>query len=226
MTALDRRPSSKQSCAVLWDLDGTLIDSGEFHWLAWREVLTTRGYELTYEQFAASFGQRNDDVLRRYLGPGLPETEIEEIGSIKEAAYRQRILMNGINLLPGVRDWVARLQATGWHQAVASSAPLQNIKAILEVTNLTCFEAIVSAEDVERGKPDPQVFLLAANRLQVDPSRCVVVEDTPAGVRAARLASMKVIGVLSTHSKLAADLTTNSLNELPEGIFDKLLAST
>jgi HAD superfamily hydrolase (TIGR01509 family) len=211
---------------VLWDLDGTLIDSAESHWLAWREVLTPKGYDLTYEEFAASFGQRNDDVLRSYLDPGLPANEIEEIGSIKEAVYRQSILKNGMKLLPGVRDWVERLKAAGWRQAVASSAPLQNIKAILEVTNLRCFEAIVSAEDVERGKPDPQVFLLAANKLQVHPSRCVVVEDTPAGVRAARRASMRVIGVLSSHSKLDADLTTSTLSELAEGIFDKLLAST
>jgi beta-phosphoglucomutase len=223
MTELDCQPSAKQNRAVLWDLDGTLIDSTESHWLAWREVLTPRGYDLTYEEFAASFGQRNDDVLRRYLDPDLPQTEIEEIGSSKEAVYRQRILMKGISLLPGVRDWVERLKAAGWLQAVASSAPRQNIKVILEMTNLTCFEAIVSAEDVERGKPDPQVFILAANKLQVHPSWCVVVEDTPAGVTAAHSACMKVIGVLSTHFSLDADLTARTLSELPDGIFDELL---
>lgn len=223
MTALQGQLSPKQPSAVLWDLDGTLIDSAESHWLAWREVLTPRGYDLTYEQFAASFGQRNDDVLRKYVDPELSALDIENIGSIKEAIYHKNILLNGMKLLPGVRDWVERLKAGGWRQAIASSAPLVNIKAVLEVTRLMCFEAIVSAEGVERGKPDPQVFVLAANKLQVHFSRCVVVEDTPAGVTAARSASMKVIGVLSSHSRLAADLTVHSLTEVPDGAFDKLL---
>jgi len=223
MSAFDCQPLPNQPGAVLWDLDGTLIDSAESHWLAWREVLTPRGYDLTYEEFAATFGQRNDDVLRSYLDPELPALELEKIGFTKETIYRQNILQNGMRLLPGVRDWVERLKAARWHQAIASSAPRVNIKAVLEVTKLTGFGAIVSAEDVGRGKPDPQVFLLAAGKLRVPPSRCVVVEDTPAGVTAARRAGMRVIGVLSSHAQLDADLTPRTLSELPEGIFDKLL---
>src|SRR5882724_9596591 len=98
MTAFDRKPSPNQPCAVLWDLDGTLIDSAESHWLAWREVLSRRGYDLTYEEFAASFGQRNDEVLRCYLDPELPASDLEEISSIKETIYLQNIIKNGIRL--------------------------------------------------------------------------------------------------------------------------------
>src|SRR6266480_7042216 len=111
MTAFDCKPLPNQPGAVLWDLDGTLIDSAESHWLAWREVLTPRGYDLTYEEFAASFGQRNDDVLRSYLDPELPAIDLEEIGSTKETIYRQKIFKDGMRLLPGVRDWVERLKS-------------------------------------------------------------------------------------------------------------------
>ena len=210
--------------AVLWDVDGTLIDSAEYHWLTWREVFSREGYDLTHKQFKSSFGQRNDEILRSYFGSDLPASEIERIGGAKEALYRELIRDRGIKPLPGVRRWVEKLKADGWRQAIASSAPLLNIDTILDALALEkYFDAIASAEDVERGKPDPQIFLAAASKLDVPATRCIVVEDAPAGVEAARRASMCSIGVLSSQPTLEADLTVHTLAELRDDAFDELL---
>jgi beta-phosphoglucomutase len=213
-----------QPRAALWDLDGTLLDSAGYHWLAWRETMAAEGYDLTYEGFAAYFGQRNDVILRGYLGPELVASEIERIGNAKEVRYRHLVRTRGAQLLPGVQRWLTCLHGAGWRQAIASSAPRLNIETILDALGIAeCFDATVSAEDVQRGKPDPQVFLVAAQRVAVPPVRCIVVEDAPAGVQAARRAGMRAIGVRSTHADLQADWLVQSLEELPDDAFDRLL---
>jgi beta-phosphoglucomutase family hydrolase len=211
--------------AVLWDMDGTLLDSAEYHWLSWRDTLAVEGFDLTRERFAESFGRRNDATLRAYFGEQFPLTEVDRIGEIKEARYREMVRTRGIELLPGVERWLARLASDGWRQALASSASLLNIEAVLEVLGIgDRFDAIVSAEDVRNGKPDPEVFLVASARVSASPSRCVVVEDAPAGIEAARLAGMHSIAVQSTHRVLPADVTVCTLEELADDAFDRLVA--
>jgi beta-phosphoglucomutase len=223
MTTAKNR-SSQEPRAVLWDVDGTLIDSGEYHWLAWRETMAVERFTLSRERFAATFGWRNDAILRDWLGAELSEAEIARIGDRKEARYRELMREGGVQPLPGVRRWLAQLQAAGWRQAVASSAPRLNVEAILEALAIAhFFQAITSAEDVQRGKPDPQVFLAAAEKLGVPPERCVVVEDAPAGVEGGRRAGMSTVGVLSSHPALSADLVVRTLEELPPDAFDRLL---
>ena len=120
---------------------------------------------------------------------------------------------------------IEKLRSEGWLQAVASSAPRLNLDTIIEALSLSSFfAAIASAEDVTAGKPDPQVFLAAARKVGVEPSRCVVVEDAPAGTEAARRARMRSIGVLSSHTELRADTVVRSLEDLPVDAFDQLLA--
>jgi HAD superfamily hydrolase (TIGR01509 family) len=205
-------------------MDGTLLDSAEYHWEAWRETLAAEGFELTYEQFVATFGQRNDTILRGWLGADLPMHEIDRIGGAKEALYRQFVRERGVQLLPGVAHWLARLHAAGWRQAVASAAPRQNVETILAVLAIEpYFGAITSAEDVQRGKPDPQVFLLAAARLGAAPARCIVVEDAPAGIEGAHRGGMRAIGVRSSHPELTADIVVDTLEDLDDNAFDRLL---
>lgn len=205
-------------------MDGTLLDSDHYHWLSWREVLAAEGFELTRERFAESFGRRNDATLRAYFGEGFPLSEVERIGAIKEAHYRDMVRSYGVNLLPGVATWLERLKAAGWRQALATSASLLNIEAILGGLKIAhFFDATVSAEDVHTGKPDPEVFLVAAARVSTPPSRCVAVEDSPAGVEAAHLAGMRVIGVHASHTSLPADIVVRTLEQLPEDAFDGLV---
>jgi beta-phosphoglucomutase len=211
--------------AALWDMDGTLLDSGEYHWMAWREALLAERYELTHAEFAASFGQRNDTILRGFFGADFPDSEIARISDAKEARYRELVRERGIDLLPGVRAWLERLHAAGWRQAIASAAPRLNVEAIMAALDVQpFFDAVVSAEDVQRGKPDPQVFLLAAERVGVPPARSVVLEDAPAGLEGARRAGMRCIGVRSNHKHLTADIVVDTFEELPPDAFERLIA--
>jgi beta-phosphoglucomutase len=213
-----------QPRAVLWDMDGVLIDSAQHHFDAWREALRMENFDLSYDAFKRTFGQRNDTVLSDLFGRDVPPDEVARIADLKERLYRDYVRERGIAPLPGVTAWLARLRDAGWQQAVASAAPRANVDAILEATGIGAFfGAVTSAEDVTRGKPDPQVYLLAAERLGVAPSRSVVIEDAPAGVEGAKRAGMKCIGVKSTHGELDADIVVHSLEELPDGAFAKLI---
>jgi len=210
--------------AVLWDMDGTLIDSEELHWISWRDTMAAEGVVITREQFLASFGQRNDSILPRWLGVAATPERMARIANTKEELYRQLIRERGISPLPGVADWVHRLHQEGWLQAVASAAPRANIDAVLEALSAThLFQGIVSAEDVHRGKPDPEVYLTAAARVGASPDRCIVVEDAVAGVEGARRAGMRSIGVSRGGTHLPADVVVHSLDLLEPGAFDKLL---
>jgi beta-phosphoglucomutase len=210
--------------AVLWDLDGTLVDSEEFHWQSWEHALGLDGVRVTYEQFKSTFGQRNDRILRGWLGVESTDERISRIAEAKEAEYRRLAQVHGLTPLPGAAEWLVRLQADGWKQAIASSAPRQNVEVMLRALHLEpYFNAIVASEDVTRGKPDPQVFLAGAARLSVPPARCIVVEDAAAGVEAAKRAGMRCIGVSRT-ARLDADVSVKSLEDLPDDVFDRLLA--
>ncbi len=212
--------------AVLWDMDGTLVDSADYHWQAWRDTMAHEGRPITHDQFLAGFGQRNDSILRQWLGVEATPGLIERVGDTKEALYRQHVRLRGIEPLPGASQWVRRLHQQGWSQAIASAAPRKNVETILEALHTAdCFEAIVSAEDVRRGKPDPEVFLVAAAKLNVPPSHCIVVEDALHGIEAARAAGMKSIGITRDRKHLPSNLATHSLAELAPGAFDDLLLS-
>jgi HAD superfamily hydrolase (TIGR01509 family) len=209
--------------AVLWDLDGTLVDSEEFHWLSWRDTVRPEGIELTYEQFLASFGQRNDRILPVWLGPDVDAGRMQRIGDEKEAEFRRLAETHGLTPLPGAREWLSALHASGWKQSIASSAPRVNVEMMLRVAGLAgYFDAVVSADDVTIGKPDPQVFLKAAEKLRVPPSHCIVVEDAAAGVEGARRAGMRSVGV-TKNGRLPADLFVASLADLPPDAFDRLI---
>jgi len=212
--------------AVLWDLDGTLVDSEEFHWLSWRDTMRPEGVELTYEQFLASFGQKNDRILPVWLGGDVDTGRMQRIGEDKESEFRRLAETHGLTPLPGAREWLSKLKAAGWKQAIASSAPRVNVEMMLRVAGVDdCFDAIVSADDVTIGKPDPQVFLRAAEKLAVPPSRCIVVEDAAAGVEGARRAGMRSIGV-TKNARLDADVFVVSLADLPADAFDRLLENS
>lgn len=207
--------------AALWDMDGTLIDSEDYHWRAWRETMARNGVPITHEHFVSTFGQRNDAILPHWLGADAPVDLIVRIGDEKEALYRE-LLREGIEPLPGAAEWIARLHAEGWRQAIASSAPRRNVEAILASLKIS-FDAIVAAEDVRHGKPDPEVFLAAASRLGMPVAECVVVEDAPQGIEAARRGGMRSIGV-SRKGTLAADVFAATLAELPPDAFARLVS--
>jgi len=202
-------------------MDGTLVDSRALHWRSWQEALAAEGVSVTEREFLATFGQRNDRILGAWLGAGATAERIARVGDAKEAAYRRLVAEEGLSPLAGAAEWVRRLAAGGWKQAVASSAPRLNVETVLEVIGLErWFGALVSAEDVRHGKPDPEVFLAAAQRLGVPPTRSVVVEDAEHGLEAARRGGMRAIGVGGVRG---GDVSVGSLADLPPDAFERLV---
>ncbi len=216
--------SNNQTRAVLWDLDGTLIDSMPYHWEAWNEILTPLGYHFSAENFKPTIGLRNEEIIRQHLKLDQIPAEIEQIMQAKEERYRAIVCERGLPLLDGVQQWLTWLKDQQWQQAIVTSAPRDNVSAIQQATDLEMFMGtIICAEDVERGKPYPDPFLLAAKRLSVQPDRCIVIEDAPAGLEGARRAGMKTIGVLTTHKTLEADVVVKSLSDLTPDAFEQIM---
>ena len=213
------------SRAVLWDLDGTLADSSEYHWRSWQTALEAEGVKITEANFLASFGQRNHEILTNWLGAAADPERIMRVGDAKEAYYRHLIATEGLTPLPGVIKWVRALHATCWSQAIASSAPRLNVELMHRTLDFAgLIDTLVGAEDVRMGKPNPEVFLVAAHRLGVSPNRCVVIEDAWAGIEAARRAGMHSVKV-GGGAAHAADVVVQSLSDLPADAFDRLVGS-
>ena len=210
--------------AVLWDLDGTLVDSAEFHWQAWRDIMAAEGAPVTYDQFVLSFGKRNDRILTGWLGDDVDADRMRRLGEAKESQFRELVRAHGIAPLPGAREWVTRLANEGWRHAIATSAPRENLETLIDAMDMrTLFDASVAAEDVTHGKPDPEVFLVAAERLHAAHQHAIVVEDAPMGIEAGRRAGMRTIGVSQMHQLPHADLYVPTLQELAPDAFDRLL---
>ncbi len=212
--------------AVLWDMDGTLIDSVPYHLQAWQDVLRQINRTVEHQAWHQTAGMRNSEIIP-LLFPDMSPAESASLDRAKEARYRELIELQGIELLSGVAEWIQRFKAAGWKQAIASSAPRENVVAIAHVLHFNgTFEAMISGADVQRGKPDPDIFLAAAERLNVLPQDCLVIEDAEAGIEAAHRAGMKAIGVLNTHPHLEADVVVRSLQDLSWETIEDLMRPT
>ncbi len=185
---------------VIFDMDGVLVLTEQAHWQSWRDTAQTRNVQVAYETFLSCFGRVNDDCIRIMFGTGLPEDESRRIADEKEAAFR-RIIGGDVPLAPRARELLAELIAAGSRIGVGSSAPPENVNLVLDAGRIRgYFRAIVDGSQVKRGKPAPDVFLLAGEQLGITATRCAVIEDAPAGIRAARAAGMTAIGVATTHT--------------------------
>jgi len=214
-------PTSLPFHAVLWDMDGVIVDSYDGHYHAWQRIFNELGHHLTEDEFARTFGMNNRLILYTILNRKLPEDEFQAISDRKEEYFRESI-RGSAQLLPGVAAWLECFKDSGIKQAVASSAPQANIDAMLNELGIRHYFQAEAAGAAIRGKPDPAVFLLAAEMLDVPPQACLVIEDAIAGVEAAKRGGMKCVAVLTTNSaeKLsAADLIVKDLTELT---FDSL----
>jgi beta-phosphoglucomutase len=211
---------------VIFDVDGVLTDSYQPHFLSWRRMFGELDVEFTEETFRGTFGRTNRDIFGELYQGGLTEDQIRQWGDRKEMLYREIIAETFIAAL-GAVDLIDALHAAGFKLGVGSSGPPENIEVTLaKLGRADRFSAVVTGADVERGKPDPQVFTLAGQRLGVPPERCAVVEDAPQGVEAANRAGMTSIGLTgtTTREKLShARLVVDSLSELTPGRIERLV---
>lgn len=212
--------------AVIWDMDGVIASTAPYHLKAWQEVFRKRGVEFTKRDFSRHFGQRNDSIIKSAMGEVISREEMETIADEKEKCFRRR-LGKDIRPLPGVIELMGSLLRHGFKMALASSAPPENISLITRSLGIErLFHAIISGHEVPRGKPAPDVFLLAAERLGIEPARCIVVEDAVAGVQAAKRAGMSCLAVTNTHTRdrlLEADLVVDSLADVGVDDLENLL---
>ncbi len=194
---------------ILWDVDGTLVDTAEQHFLAWAELSRDLGRPFTRADFAKTFGWRNPEIVRELYDPAADARTCAELGKRKETIYREMVRERGATLLPGVRELLAAFRDAGIPQAVGSSAPRGNLDLLLGASGIVdYFGAIVSGDDVTRGKPDPEVFLRGAAGIGVAAQHCLVFEDAIAGVQAARAGGMACIAVTFVGHHPAESLRT------------------
>jgi HAD superfamily hydrolase (TIGR01509 family) len=221
--------NAEAEMGVIFDVDGVMVDSYRAHFKTWQLLATRVNRTISEQQFAARFGRTSRAIMTE-LWPELELTDvaIQCLDDRKEADYREIVSQN-FPAMPGVQDLIHALHTTGIRLAVGSSGPPENVSLALEKLGAArLFQAVVTGKDVHRGKPDPEVFLIAARRLDIDPSRCVILEDSPAGLSAARSAGMTSIGVCSsghTHEQLAdADKIVKKLSEVSPQIIADLLS--
>ena len=216
---------------AIFDLDGTLIDTYHAHRIAWRDACTRNGIELTPEMFAWSFGRTNPTIIRRFWAdegrPAPDDREIERVAEEKETDFREE-LVREFPAMPGVPELLGSLREAGFRIAIGTSAPRGNLELAIEHLGIAdLIDATVCGSEVSHGKPDPEVFLLAASRIAVPPKCCVVVEDAGAGVDAARAGGMASIGLVSTGRTPAeldhADLVVDRFEEIKSDDFLRLL---
>lgn len=206
---------------AIWDMDGTLVDTAELHFAAWKTLCDELGRSFTRDDFRRTVGQRNPEIFHILFEGEFPPEEVDRLSGRKEELYRDAA-RSGVTLLPGVRPLLEGLQREGFRQAIGSSAPKANLDLIVSLTSTaSLFPVVISGEDTRRGKPDPEVFLLAAEQLGIAPKRCVVFEDAIAGVQAARAAGMKCVAVtfVGHHPETAlreagADLVVGNLDQV------------
>ncbi|WP_342114727.1 HAD family hydrolase [Pseudoduganella sp. OTU4001] len=185
--------------AFIFDMDGTIVDNMGFHTRSWLEFFSRRGHAVDEAAFfAATAGRTGHEIMRQYLGEGLARDDVAALIDEKEVLYRE-IYAPHLRAVAGFGALVGAAQAAGIKLAVGTAAPPCNVDFTLDGLGVReQFDTVVGAADVKRGKPEPDVFLLAAERCGADPAHCIVFEDAPLGVEAARRAGMRCVVLTTT----------------------------
>jgi beta-phosphoglucomutase len=218
--------SGNSKMGVIFDLDGVLVDTGWAHKQAWWDLAEKEDFDMSDEFFYSTFGMQNYQIIPMLIGQDVSGEKIDRLSEWKENRYRE-IISDKLALLPGVQKLLNDLKENGFLLAIGSSAPRVNLELVLERLSLqNQFNACITDKDVEKGKPAPDTFLKAAEKLFLSPGQCVVVEDAIQGVEAGKAAMMKVVAVTTTRKREdlgEADIVVDSLDELKAGDFIRLL---
>lgn len=202
MASDPRKTPLPQGFALIFDMDGVIVDSNPVHRDAWRAYNLRFGIKTNEDMLRRMYGKRNDDIVRDFFGAHLPAEEVFEHGAAKERLYRE--MMSGRVeewLVPGVREFLAR--NAGLPIGLASNAEQGNVDFLLDAAGLRpYFRAAVNGHMVTNPKPHPEIYLRAAGLLRTPPENCIVFEDSHGGIEAARAAGMRVVGVRTTHEAM------------------------
>jgi len=203
MTAADTNGGLDPCLALIFDMDGVVIDSNPVHREVWAAFNRRYGIETTQAMLERMYGKRNDEIIRDFFGDGLTDEEVARRGKAKERLYRETIAGRVEPMLvPGLKAFLE--EHRGARMALATNAEPDNVAAVLDEGGIRpYFQVVLDGHQVERPKPDPEIYRLAAQRLGVAEANCIVFEDSTSGVEAAHKAGMRVVGILTTEDNLS-----------------------
>jgi beta-phosphoglucomutase family hydrolase len=200
-----------EGLALIFDMDGVIVDSNPVHREAWAAFNRRYGVETTDAMLERMCGRRNDQIVRDFFGGGLPAGEVAARGAAKEELYREMMASRMEEMLvPGLRPFLDLYR--GAPMAVATNAEPENVDFVLDRAGLRpYFRAVVDGHQAIHPKPHPEIYQRAAALLQIAPANCIVLEDSHTGIAAARAAGMRVIGLRTTHGNLPdTDITADN----------------
>ncbi|MBY9003216.1 MAG: HAD family phosphatase [Candidatus Lokiarchaeota archaeon] len=211
-----------QKYAVIFDMDGVLADTGPIHYESWVKMASEIGKTFKKFFFETTFGQQSVPITRQLVGENVDQNLVEKWAQLKEQYYREMV-KDKIKPLPGVIELIEDLKSLNFKLAVGSSGPPENVELLLKSLKIKpFFDVIITAAEVKKGKPFPDVFQLAAQNLNVKPQNCLVIEDAPVGIEAAKRANMRCIALTTTHENddlriadmIVQDLSYVSVNSI------------
>jgi len=205
---------------AIFDFDGVIIDSCPLHGACWKRISQGLQKPFSWEIFLRGFGVKNERFIKEMLQWSENKEEIAQIIADKEKLFHELLEKDGVSLVEGTLSLIQQLKENKIPCAIGSSAVLENIEIVFSYHKelKPLFDAIVTADDVNEGKPDPEVFLIAAKKLQIEPTSCVVFEDAPLGIEAASRAGMTSVAITTTFPKevleeIKPDLLVDSLDD-------------
>ncbi|MFW9826042.1 MAG: HAD family hydrolase [Candidatus Thorarchaeota archaeon] len=207
---------------VIFDMDGVLADTSSIHFESWVKLAEEIGITFTKSFFERTFGQQSPSIVRELVGQEADELLIRNWANLKEYYYRDMV-KGKLRPLPGVLKIISQLKALGFKLAVGSSGPSENVELLLVTLQIKHnFDVVITAKEVQNGKPEPDVFIMAAKALNLPPENCIVIEDAPVGIKAARAAGMNCIALTTTHNEeelngaqiISKNLTEISINDI------------
>ncbi len=206
----------KKELAVVFDMDGVIVDNDVYHFRAWGELCGNYGLDVSQDEVKSWFGNTNPMILRKLFGADIDEEAIVRIGAEKEFLYRE-IYKSDIKATPGLLPFLESLRESGITIAIATSAPTENVDFVLEHTGIRkFFSKIIDASMIREGKPSPEIYLKAAEILELAVSDCLVFEDSFHGIESAVRAGMKVVGVATTHPAEKLSGTVRNIKDFTE----------
>jgi len=215
---------------VIFDWDGVIVDSSDLHLKSWEALANELKLPLPNDHFEKGFGKRNETIIPQILGWSKDPAQINHWGKRKEEIYRELGNKGGIKLARGSKDFLKQIPASTFRCSIGTSTERKNVELAISQHDLSqYFLGAACSEDVSRGKPDPEVFLEAAKILSITPKNCVVFEDSPHGIEAAKRAGMKTVALTTTHPSttfmhLNPDLLVASLADLGVDQVEKLFS--
>ena len=216
---------------VIFDWDGVVINSADLHEKSWEILAEELGLTLPLDHFEKGFGKRNETIIGKMLCWSEDQAEIIRLGNRKEEIYRELGIEKGISLVPGSKEFIEMLCRNSVPMSIGTSTERKNIDLAIEQNQLGgLFSGAVCSEDVSKGKPDPEVFLKAAELISVEPANCIVFEDSTHGIEAAIAAEMNPVGITTTNREIellesGAQLVVERLDEITLSILKDLIKS-